>query len=103
MGHLHGVVLALSAQRRLGAVPQHNGQQALTALPLGWLHVCKGTARAKVSGGTQRHPQSLQLGPPKAPERMHGANGIPKANPQWDPQRDSVGSPEPPKGIPKAT
>lgn len=38
---LHGVVLALGAERRLGAVPQHNGQQAVTALPLGRLHIWK--------------------------------------------------------------
>lgn len=38
---LHGIVLALGAQRRLGAVPQHDGQQAVAALPVGRLHVWK--------------------------------------------------------------
>lgn len=61
---LHGVILALGAEHRLRAIPQHDSQQAVAALPLGWLHIWKwkGQDSASVKDVPQR-PSPSAHGP----------------------------------------
>lgn len=61
---LHGIILALGAEHRLRAIPQHDSQQAVAALPLGWLHIWKwkGQDSASVKDVPQR-PSPSAHGP----------------------------------------